>query len=72
MSACPNCDVRRKTQVLSSNLLANGWTKRRRQCTWGCGHRWFTYELSDAELDLSERDRSELLIVSKEPHEPTA
>ena len=51
MSACPECGVG-KTRVIDSRYLANGWTKRRRACDWGCSARWNTYEVPEAVLEF--------------------
>ena len=64
MSACPSCNAL-KTQVIASDILACGWTRRRRRCTWGCDHRWNTYELAAWELDLSEKDPEEMRKVDR-------
>jgi transcriptional regulator NrdR family protein len=68
MSACPACNAL-KTQVIASDTLACGWTRRRRRCTWGCDERWWTYELAAGELDLSERDPGDLRKVSRNQQE---
>lgn len=64
MSACPACNAL-KTQVLQTETLGCGWTRRRRRCTWGCDTRWSTYELADWELDLTGRDPADLRAVPR-------
>lgn len=51
MSACPECGMG-KTRVIDSRYCANGWTKRRRACDWGCSARWNTYEVPEDSLEL--------------------
>lgn len=53
MSACVACGMG-KTQVIDSRYCENGWTKRRRRCTWGCDARWNTYEIPEAEVTFGE------------------
>jgi transcriptional regulator NrdR family protein len=59
MSACPVCACA-DTIVTETRLLVNGWTRRRRRCKLETTHRWTTYELTAAELDLSSYDPYEL------------
>ena len=66
MSACPECG-QRKTKVLLTDQLRNGWTRRRRQCGH-CQARWNTYELPQAELDLSGHSAGDLAIVPRGGH----
>lgn len=59
MSQCPECKTG-KTQVIDSRYCDNGWTKRRRRCTWGCEHRWNTYEIPEEELNFDEDQRDDV------------
>lgn len=62
MSACPDCG-HRKTAVLSHMFQENGWVKRRRECTFNCGHRWYTLEIPETQvtIDKGETDDEEIL-----------
>lgn len=53
MSACPECRILR-TSVVMTVQLENGWTRRRRACNHGCGHRWYTIELDENALDVQQ------------------
>ena len=66
MSACPVCG-QRKTRVLLTDQLRNGWMRRRRQCGH-CHARWNSYELPQTELDLSGYAPGDLAIVPRGGH----
>jgi transcriptional regulator NrdR family protein len=66
MSACPVCGYR-KTRVMLTDQLRNGWTRRRRQCGH-CHARWNSYELPQTELDLSGYAPGDLAIVPRGGH----
>jgi hypothetical protein len=48
---CPSCMVSDNSAVIDSRLTAGGRTIRRRRKCLGCGTRWTTWELSEADSD---------------------